>query len=169
MAGAGGGQFVLMALPGPYAPVLPEFDRFLFASVGEEIDGIPLSVLSALARLGLDPRGEATRLSHLAGGAAADQLARTIARLPGERWTASEMRRIAGGLIELLPRVTPGVSIGVGAGSAKTSIRASPWLIVLALAGAVLIGLVAHGSLSFGGPRQTSQPVFETLHPGSAR
>jgi hypothetical protein len=31
-------------------------DPFLFASVGEEIAGIPLSVLSALAQLDLDPR-----------------------------------------------------------------------------------------------------------------
>ena len=82
MARARGGQFVLMALRGPYAPVLPELDPFLFAAVGEEVDGIPLSMLSALSRLGLDPRGEAARLSHLAGEAAADQLARTIARLP---------------------------------------------------------------------------------------
>jgi hypothetical protein len=71
-----------MPLRGPYVPVLPELDPFLFASVGEEVDGIPLSVLSALSRLGLDPRGEAARLSDLAGEAAADQLAWTIARLP---------------------------------------------------------------------------------------
>lgn len=149
--------------------MLPELDRFLFAAVGEEVDGIPLSVLSALARLGLDPRGEATRLSHLAGGIAADQLARTLARLPGQRWTASELRRIAGGLIVLLPRATTSASIGGDAGSVKTSTRVSPLLIVLALAGAVLIGLVSQGSLSFDGPRRTSQPVAETLSPGLLR
>jgi hypothetical protein len=44
-----------------YAPVLPEMDPFLFASVGEELKGIPLTVLSALAQLGLDPRTEAAR------------------------------------------------------------------------------------------------------------
>jgi hypothetical protein len=53
-----------MALRNVYVPVLPEMDAFLFASVGEEEKGIPLSVLSALARLGLDPRNEAARLSH---------------------------------------------------------------------------------------------------------
>ncbi len=62
-----------MTLPRAYAPMLPEFDAFLFASVGEEVDGIPLSVLSALARLGLDPRDEAVRLAHLTREAAADQ------------------------------------------------------------------------------------------------
>ena len=50
-----------MSLRRAYAPMLPEFDTFLFASVGDEVDGVPLSVLSALSRLGLDPRDEAAR------------------------------------------------------------------------------------------------------------
>ena len=54
-----------MPLRRAFAPMLPEFDSFLFAAVGEERDGIPLSVLSALSRLGLDPRDEAARLSRL--------------------------------------------------------------------------------------------------------
>jgi hypothetical protein len=40
-----------------------DFDKFLFATVGEEINGIPLSVLSALMRLEIDPWNEARRLS----------------------------------------------------------------------------------------------------------
>ena len=43
--------------------MLPKFDPFLFASVGEEIGGVPLSVLSVLTRLDLDPREEAAPLS----------------------------------------------------------------------------------------------------------
>ena len=71
-----------MVLRSAYAPVFPEMDPFLFASVGEEVGGIPLSVLSALARLGLDPRNEAARLSHLTREAAASQLGRLFAELP---------------------------------------------------------------------------------------
>ena len=48
---------------------------------------MPLSVLSALSRLGLDPRDEAARLAHLTKEAAADQLARMIARLYERRWS----------------------------------------------------------------------------------
>src|SRR5712671_913154 len=92
-----------MPLRRSFAPMLAEFDSFLFAAVGEERDGVPLSVLSALSRLGLDPRDEAARLSHLTREAAAEQLARMIARLSDQRWTLSEARRIAGGLIERLP------------------------------------------------------------------
>jgi hypothetical protein len=97
-----------MALRRAYAPLLPEMDSFLFACVGDEVDGIRLSVLSALARLGLDPRDEAARLACLTSEAAADQLARMIARLPNLPWTSTEIRKIASMLIELLPVVTKG-------------------------------------------------------------
>ncbi len=124
---------------------------------------MPLSVSSALSRLGLDPRGEAARLSDLAGEAAADQLAQTIARLPDRRWTSSEIRKIAGGLIELLPRATKRGKNDEATGSAlrKVSSRASPFLICLALAGAVLIGFLAHGALSLRGA-ENSQPAPQT-------
>src|SRR5260370_9167090 len=91
-----------MPLRRAFAPMLPESDSFLFAPVWEEADGAPLSVLSALSRLGLDPRDEAARLAALTKEAAADQLARMIVRL-SDRWTLSETRRMAARLIERLP------------------------------------------------------------------
>jgi hypothetical protein len=138
-----------MALQRAYAPMHPEFDRFLFASVGEEAEGAPLSVLSALSRLDLDPRDEAARLSRLTKEAAAEQLARMIARLSDRRWTLSEARRIAGGLIERLPPATaagkphrfePGAAPIAGS-------KAWPFLIYLALLIALLVGLIAGGFL----------------------
>src|SRR5438105_15935907 len=96
-----------MVLRSVYAPVLPKMNSFLFACSGE-VDGMPLSLLSALARLGLDPRDEAARLSCLTSEAAADQLAGIIARLPDLPWTSTELRKIARRLIELLPSVTKG-------------------------------------------------------------
>ena len=36
-----------------------EFDRFLYASVGDDNNGMPLTVLSALARMDVDPWEEA--------------------------------------------------------------------------------------------------------------
>ena len=97
-----------MSLRHAYAPMLPEFDSFLFASVGEEADGAPLSVLSALSQLDLDPRDEAARLSHLTKEMAADQLARMIARLSDKRWTLSEARGSrAGSLSGCRPQPPP--------------------------------------------------------------
>ena len=91
-----------MPLRRAYAARLPEYDSFLFAPVGEEVDGIPLSVLSALSRLNLDPRDEAARLAQLTEETAADQLASMIGRLSDRRWSLSEARRIAGRLVERL-------------------------------------------------------------------
>jgi hypothetical protein len=131
-----------------FAPMRPEFDSFLFAPVGEEVDGVQLSVLSALSRLGLDPRDEAARLSALTKEAAADQLARMIARL-FDRWTLSETRKIAVRLIDRLPTSPAGKPDRheTGTGSPPGS-RQSSFLIYLALAVALVIGLVARGFLS---------------------
>jgi len=136
-----------------FAPPLPEFDTFLFASVGEEAEGVPLSVLSALSRLDLDPREEAVRLSRLTKEAAAEQLASMIARLSGRRWTLSETRRIAGGLIERLPLATtagrPG-RLETGAPPTPGS-KASSFLICLVLMIALIVSLIAGGFISFDG------------------
>ena len=92
-----------MTLRGSFRPLRPDLDRFLFATVGDEIDGVPLSVVSALTRLGLDPWQEAGRLSSLSNREAIEQLARLIAELPGLFRPLGEAREIAGRLIQLLP------------------------------------------------------------------
>jgi hypothetical protein len=143
-----------MTLPRAYAPIFPEFDAFLFASVGEEVDGVPLSVLSALARLGLDPREEAARLARLTREAAVDQLAKMIARLYDQRWSASEVWRIASGLVERLPTIGGTAAKDDRAASGTRSaiaFRSPSFLIYLALAVAMLVSLIASGYLSWGG------------------
>jgi hypothetical protein len=142
-----------MTLRRTYAPMLPEFDDFLFASVGEEVEGMPLSVLSALSQLGLDPRDEAARLAHLTKEAAGDQLAKMIARLSHRRWSVSEAQRIASGLIERLPAENAAGKDDRLARSTKPApgFKESPFVIYLALAMALLVSLIASGYLSFGG------------------
>ncbi len=140
-----------MTLPRAYAPMFPEFDAFLFASVGEELDGLPLSVLSALTRLGLDPRDEAARLAHLTREAAADQLARMIARLYDQRWSASEAWRIASGLVERLPIAGGAAKTDRAAQSTRPTIGFRSLLIYLAMGLALLVSLIASGYLPFGG------------------
>ena len=44
-----------------------EFDDFLFAPIVEDRNDMPLSVLSALARLDIDPWQEADKLARLPG------------------------------------------------------------------------------------------------------
>ena len=82
-----------------------EFDEFLYAAIGADRNESPLSVLSALARLNLDPWQEAAELSELPKGIAAARLKRLIARLPRGRWDEADLGAIADRLIALLPRL----------------------------------------------------------------
>ena len=61
------------------APFNGALDPFLMGSFGVEENGMALSVLSALARLGLDPWAEAGRLAALPKQAAADAIGRHLA------------------------------------------------------------------------------------------
>jgi hypothetical protein len=82
----------------------PEFDDFLYASVSADKGEMPLSVLSALSRLDVDPWQEAAELSELPPDTATKRLASLLARLPGGCWGQADLRAIADRLIELLPR-----------------------------------------------------------------
>ena len=93
-----------MALRPEYSLGHSEFNEFLFSFVGEERSGQQLTVLSALARLGLDPWGEAARLSELPKEAATHALAAAIGALPGGDWKVSDLQSIAVRLVNCLPR-----------------------------------------------------------------
>ncbi len=62
-----------------------------------------LSLLSALARLDMDPWQEAGRLADLPREAGTKALAAVIAQLPAGLWEPSDAPRIAARLIRLLP------------------------------------------------------------------
>ena len=81
----------------------PEFDKFLFATIGEEKNGMFLSVVSALARLNCDPWQEAAALTHLPKETAIQRLASLIAKLPVEQLGKLDETSIAARLIGLLP------------------------------------------------------------------
>jgi len=79
------------------------FDRFLLEPIGEDSNGMALTVLSALARLDLDPWEEAAALSRLPGGAATRKLAQLLAALPGKLLAGSDTGTLAPRLVSLLP------------------------------------------------------------------
>jgi hypothetical protein len=82
----------------------PEFGDFVYAAIAADGNEMPLTVLSALSRLDVDPWKEAAELSELPKDTATQRLALLIARLPGGRWPLADARAIAVRLIELLPR-----------------------------------------------------------------
>jgi hypothetical protein len=92
-----------MALRPEYSLGHSPYNAFLFGMVGEEKVGGPLTVLSALTRLGFNPWQEAARLSRLPSETAARVFAVTIAMLPEGDWKASDSEAIAARLVSWLP------------------------------------------------------------------
>jgi hypothetical protein len=93
------------------APLGSEFDSFLFAPIGEDRNGTLLSVVSALARLDVDPWQEAGELTRLPRQAAIERLASCIAALPDGPSAPPAPVTIAARLIALLPsQVRPNIT-----------------------------------------------------------
>jgi hypothetical protein len=151
-----------MTLRPLFAPLRPDLDAFLFASVGAERDGVPLSMISALTRLGLDPWEEAGRLSTLGKRDAVDQLLQLIGQLPGATWPSAEARSISASLIDLLPAGDKSARP-----AAKAAKMASPslhqitrlvqivpakmfWPIWFLLGAAAIVSMIVHGGFSIG-------------------
>jgi len=83
-----------------------EFNAFLFSPIGEGRNGMPLSVVSLLARRDLDPWLEAASLAAMPADAAARRLDSLIRALPDQHLTLPDSRTIATRSIALLPRRT---------------------------------------------------------------
>jgi len=146
-----------------YAPFHPDLDNFLFAAVGEERNGIPLSMISALTQLDLDPWDEAGRLSSMAKQEAVERLTGLILRLPGLHRPSSEAQQIAAGLIDTLPThgivrcpTEEGRRAPKNIASGKTF-----WVICLALAAAAFLLMMTQGNLPFSNHRPPS-PIETT-------
>ena len=92
-----------MALSARFSLLHSDLNDFLFASVGDKQNEMPLSVISALTRLGLEPWEEAARLAALPKALAVEALAPMIARLSLAWQQRSDNLAIAQRLVGLLP------------------------------------------------------------------
>ena len=122
----------------------PEFDAFLSAPVGEDANGVGLTVMSALARIGLDPWSEAARLSDLPHDAAVEALAVTLGQLPVGSWKQpgdlGTLGDLARRLADCLPRshrpvAEPGRPAGTASRRAARTVSGPMlWVIYAAIA-----------------------------------
>jgi hypothetical protein len=81
------------------------FDAFLYASIGRDLNGLPISVLTALARQDIDPWQEAARLDRLQLESAMPRVLSLIDTLPADTGTGLDPRITAERLINLLPHL----------------------------------------------------------------
>src|SRR6202048_190457 len=110
-----------------------KYDHFLFAPICEEANGMQLSVLSALARMDVDPWEEATRLAAMPKAIAERALVSTLDRVLGKNRTPSETEVIAARLVQLLPRRGEGVTMAPSQ-TARVGAQQTYWLVWLGFA-----------------------------------
>ena len=95
------------------SPLGTEFNEFLFAPIGEDRNGMLVSVLSALARHDIDPWEKAAELALLPRETGTQKLASLIAALPEGPSPHRDPGTVAARLIALLPHpVTRNVASG---------------------------------------------------------
>ena len=87
------------SLPSP----LSAFSHFLYATLGEDRNGMALTVLSALARQNVDPWQEAADLSRLPRETAMQRITAQLETIPGDP-SLADRTAIAERLLALLPR-----------------------------------------------------------------
>lgn len=106
-----------------FSTLSAKFDDFLFAPVCEDANGMRLSVLSALARMNVDPWEEATRLAAMPNTIAEKTLLSILDLVSGKSWKSPEAAAIAARLVRLLPQPSEAAAATADAatGAAKVS------------------------------------------------
>lgn len=159
-----------VAIPGLGA----EFEDFLFAPVGDEKNGMSLSVLSALARLGVDPWQEAANLARLPEGSALERLTSLIAALPGGTLARPDPHGIAARLIGLLPHGVASTVVARAASPGVGAVIGSPGfarmvvlnlLLVAVMLGAHMIAASRQPPTAQAGDNPAATPAAESSQP----
>jgi hypothetical protein len=136
--------------------------EFLYSEVLEESNGIKVTVLSLLSRIGLDPWREADRLAHLPQPAAARYLARVILSGCPSCAGLAEAEVLAAGPIVDLSSATQAVT--QQAASARSSGLTTRLAVMFAILWAALYYTNHHGAPSTSetttaAPASTSVPT----------
>jgi hypothetical protein len=103
------------------------YEDFLFAPVCEDANGMRLSVISALARMNVDPWEEATRLAAMPKAIAEKTLLSILDLVSGRSWKSPEAAAIAARLVRLLPQPGEAAAIAPTATAREPAQRKSYW------------------------------------------
>jgi hypothetical protein len=149
--------------------VSTDFNEFLYAPIGTEENKMALSVLSALARLNIDPWAEAARLAALPKDMAAQRLTSLIARLPRGRWAQSDCAPIANRLIEFLPQGTSSKTLAQQARRLPLITHSTGLRILMCAGLALAVFLVAASNEPSSRNVYVDQPAFGTRSPSQVQ
>ncbi len=99
-----------------------EFDSFLFAALGEDRNGLAVSIVSHLARMNLDPWQEAETLAALPAEVAAKRLALSLDTLTDQNLRPGNSEVEVLRLLALLPPPAPTAQTrGMSAGAVSSA------------------------------------------------
>ena len=128
-----------------------DYDGFLYAFVGPDRNGSMVTVLSTLARLGLDPWKEASELAGLSEGAAMTRLDGLLARFSDVPELTGEHETIARKLISLLPAgAARHVPSQAGSSQSGTRTGAVTPMVLIAISLVLLAQLLIPGVFGLG-------------------
>ena len=135
-----------------------EFDAFLFAPVGEERNGMLLSVLSALARLDIDPWREAADLARMPGKLASQRLASLIETFPDLPTPPAGSETTTARLIALLPRGSRPFTAGSGDWAVPGTFPSLPGIAYVVLINVLALALMIGTQWAAGIPHRADGP-----------
>jgi hypothetical protein len=133
-------------------------NEFLFAEVGKEVNGSPLTILSVMARLGQDPWIEAARLARLPKATIIDCLASSFSQMPLCPQALIDARATATRITLLLPSQAPSRRNGEIMPVGKSSV---PRWVPMAVFFAALAFGIAFEMIPSARPTNTVAPLAE--------
>ena len=148
----------------PAVSITSQYDDFLFAPLWDEQGGMRLSVLSAFARMNVDPWEEAARLSDLTASEAERTLVSTLGTFPGNRQSSSDTQILAARLVALLPKARPATTSAV-ATSGMAERQVIYWLVWLCIGIALSFASPLQHATTIGVDDSNSQSL--AIHPAA--
>jgi hypothetical protein len=143
------------------------YNQFLYAPICDEANGMQLSVLSAFARMDVDPWQEATRLAAMPKAIAERTLVSTLDQVLGKSCHRSETEVIAARLVQLLPHRGEGGTI-TPTETARVGAQRTYWLVWLGFALAISL-LSPHHQVTDQGGSTSKSSATSQLESGSVR
>lgn len=145
-----------------------QFNAFLFASIDEGASEARLSVVSALARLDLDPWQQAAELTELPRETAAQRLADLLSNLPGDDFAHSDSQTISQRLIALLPRTGGPVSGASPQGGSGTPVQIDLAMIMTLFVLMSVVAMANLGRTDHPAPASATAPPVASTNPSLA-
>jgi hypothetical protein len=146
-----------------------QFNAFLFASIDEGASEARLSVVSALARLDLDPWQQAAELAELPRETAVQRLAALLSNLPGDDLAHSDSQTISQRLIALLP-LTGGPARGAPPqGGSGTPVQIDLTLILTLFVFMLVVAMANSGRSDHPAPASATVPAVASPNPSPAK